>query len=38
VNVKKAAEVSGFCGRDAEKFGRTRARKILNFIFDSVKG
>jgi hypothetical protein len=37
VNVKKAAEVSGFCGKDAEKFGRTRARKILDFNSDIVK-
>jgi hypothetical protein len=35
--VKKAAEVSGFCGEMREKCGRTPAQKIVNFIFDSVK-
>jgi hypothetical protein len=38
VNVKKAAEVSGFYGEMREKCGRTPAQKIVNFIFDSVKG
>jgi len=38
VNVKKAAEVGGFCGEMREKCGRTPAQKIVNFIFDSVKG
>lgn len=37
VNVKKAAEVSGFYCKVREKRGRTGAQKILNFIFDSVK-
>jgi hypothetical protein len=37
VNVKKAAEVSGFCGEMRKNCGRTPAQKIVNFIFDSVK-
>jgi hypothetical protein len=38
VNVKKAAEMSGFCGEMRKNCGRTPAQKIVNFIFDSVKG
>jgi hypothetical protein len=38
VNVKKAAEVSGFYGEMRKNCGRTVSRKILDFIFDSVKG
>jgi hypothetical protein len=37
VNVKKAAEVSGFCGEVRENCGRTVSRKILNFNSDIVK-
>jgi hypothetical protein len=37
VNVKKAAEVSGFCGEMRENCGRTVSQKILNFNSDIVK-
>jgi hypothetical protein len=37
VNVKKAAEVGGFCGEVREKCGRTLSQKIVNFNSDIVK-